>query len=78
VPHNFIKISAETPNPGRRTREEVARVIEFHKGEFVNLWFDDRKNPHHAYVLARGGNVDGMMADLSGHQVTQLWLENEL
>lgn len=78
MPHNFIKIKADTPNPGRRTREGVARVVESHKGEFVNLWFDDRKNPEHAYVLVRGGNVDGMMADFPGHKVTQLWLENEV
>jgi hypothetical protein len=78
VPHNFIKITATTPNPGRRTRDDVDKIVRGHHGELDGLWFDDKRQPHSAWVLVRGGDVDGMMNDLGGHQLMQLWLEGEL
>jgi len=78
VPHNFIKINATTPNPGRRTREDVEQVVREHHGELEGFWFDDKRQPHSSWVLVRGGDVDGMMADLQGHQMLRLWLEGEL
>jgi hypothetical protein len=78
VPHNFIKINATTPNPGRRTRDDVEKVVTGHHGEMDGFWFDDKHQPHSCWVLVRGGDVDGMMADLGGHQMMQLWLEGEV
>ena len=78
MPHNFIKINSSTPNPGRRTRADVEKVVTEHHGELDGFWFDDRNDPRSAWVLVRGGDVDGMMADLHGHQLIQLWLEGEL
>jgi len=78
VPHNFIKIPAVTPNPGLRRPEDVQKIVEYHHGRFVGLWFDDRKNPTHSWVMAENGNVDGMMNDLHGHQLIQLWLPGEV
>jgi hypothetical protein len=78
VPHNFIKINATTPNPGRRRREDVEDIVTDEGGELVNLWFDDKRDPSHAYVLVKDGKIDGMVAKLDGHQVIRLWLEDEL
>ena len=30
-------------------------------------------NPSHAYVLLKDGDVDGLLADLHGHEVTVLY-----
>jgi hypothetical protein len=78
VPHNFIKINATTPNPGLRRREDVEEIVRRHHGELVDLWFDDRKNPAHSWVMIANGDVDGMMNDLHGHQLIRLWLPGEL
>jgi hypothetical protein len=73
VPHNFIRINAETPNPGRRTREEVEPICEKHHGQFEHLWFDDDAHPRFAYVLVKDGDVDGLLQDLHGQQVIRLF-----
>ena len=78
MPHNFIKINATTPNPGRRTRADVENIVTEEGGVLDNLWFDDKQNPNHAYVLVKDGDIDGMIAKLHGHQVIRLWLEEEL
>jgi hypothetical protein len=78
VPHNFIKINATTPNPGRRRREDIERVVTDEGGVLDNVWFDDNQAPNHAYVLVKDGDVDGMIAKLHGHSVVRLWLEEEL
>jgi hypothetical protein len=78
VPHNFIKINATTPNPGRRRREDVEQIVTEEGGVLDNLWFDDKQTPAHAYVLVKDGDIDGMIAKLNGHQVIRLWLEEEL
>ena len=77
MPHNFIKINATTPNPGLRTRADVERIVAEHHGELDGFWFDDRHAPRSAWVLVRDGDVDGLMADLHGHQLIRLWLEGE-
>ena len=78
MPHNFIKINATTPNPGRRKRDDVERIVVEEGGVLDNLWFDDKDAPNHAYVLVKDGDIDGMIAKLNGHQVIRLWLEDEL
>lgn len=78
MPHNFIKINATTPNPGLRREEDVGEIVRRHHGELVGLWFDDRKGPQHSWVMVRDGNVDGLMIDLHGHQLIQLWLPGEV
>ncbi len=73
MPHNFVRINAKTPNPGRRTRAEVEPVCKKHHGAFEYLWFDDDQNPTYAYVLVKDGDVDGIMQDLHGQQVIRLY-----
>jgi hypothetical protein len=72
VPHNFIRIQANTPNPGRWTRDHVKQVCDKHHGKFEYLWFDDQDNPTTGYVLVKDGDVDGLVADLKAHEVIQL------
>lgn len=73
VPHNFIRINAMAPNPGRRTREEVEPICARHHGKFEHLWFDDDRQPNFAYVLVQDGDVDGMLQDLHGHSIIRLF-----
>ena len=73
MPHNFIRVSADTPNPGRRKKHDVAAVCAKHHGEFVHLWFDDQDSPTYAYVLVKDGDVDGMMTDLGGQELIRLF-----
>lgn len=73
MPHNFLKINAATPNPGRRQRADVESVCHKHHGQFEYLWFDDDQDPTYAYVLVKDGDVDGMMQDLHGQQVIRLF-----
>ncbi len=73
MPHNFLKINAVTPNPGRRTRGQVDAICRKHRGSFEYLWFDDDANPTFAYVLVKDGDVDGLMQDLHGEQVIRLF-----
>ena len=73
MPHNFIRINAVTPNPGRRTRQQVEPICARHHGKFEYLWFDDESDPTYAYVLVKDGDVDGMMQDLHGQEVIRLF-----
>ena len=73
MPHNFIRTSAKTPNPGRRQSADVEAICARHHGKFEYLWFDDPNSPTYAYVLVDGGDVDGMMADLPGQQLIRLF-----
>ena len=73
MPHNFVKINAMTPNPGLRTRANVKSACEKHGGKFVNLWFDDPKNPTYAYVLVKDGDLDRILHELHGLEVIRLY-----
>jgi len=73
MPHNFIRISANTPNPGRRQRGDVESICARHHGQLEYLWFDDDQSPTYAYALVDGGDVDGMMSDLHGQEVIRLF-----
>jgi hypothetical protein len=68
MPHNFIRISAATPNPGRRTRGQVAQACQRHNATLEYLWFDGDT----AYVLVKDGDVDQLAAELQAHQVINL------
>ena len=72
MPHNFVKTPPGPPNPGRWSRGRVDEIVKRHHGTLVGLFFDDPTNPTHAYVLVKDGNVDGLMADLHGHEVQVL------
>jgi hypothetical protein len=66
VPHNFIRISAITPNPGLRDPDHMKRICKKHNGTFQCLLFDAETNPGSAYVLVKNGNVDAILADFGG------------
>ena len=66
MPHNFIRISATTPNPGLRNPDEMKRICKNHSGVFQSLLFDADTHPEFAYVLVKDGNVDAMLAELGG------------
>jgi hypothetical protein len=66
VPHNFIRISASTPNPGLRKPDDVERICKKHNGGFQCLLFDADTQPQFAYVLVKDGNVDAILAELGG------------
>ena len=72
MPHYFIKTGPSTPNPGRWTRARVDDVCKRHHGSLEYLWFDDQTDPDNAYVLVKDGDVDGLLQDLHGHEVTVL------
>lgn len=72
MPHNFVKINAMTPNPGLRRRKTVKTVVEERGGKFLNLWFDDLKNPTYAYVLFKDGNLEKILDELHGLEVIRL------
>lgn len=72
MPHYFIQTNPTTPNPGRWTRARVDEVAKRHHGTLEYLWFDDPDDPSHAYVLVKDGDIDGLLADLHGHEVTLL------
>ena len=73
MPHNFLRISAETPNPGRRKREHVQQACEKHDAKLEYLWFDDEAAPSYAYVLVKDGDVDKLAQELQGQQVIRLF-----
>jgi hypothetical protein len=73
MPHNFIRIAPETPNPGRWTRERVEEITKRHHGVVEHLWFDDPHDPKAAYVLVRDGDIDGLMTDLTGQTLMRLY-----
>jgi hypothetical protein len=73
MPHNWIRTSPTTPNPGLRRRGDVAAVCARHHGQFLHLWFDNEDNPTAAYVLVKDGDVDGMMTDLQGEELIRLF-----
>lgn len=73
MPHNFMKISPTTPNPGRRTKADVKKICEDHHGTFEYLWFDDPSSPTQAYVLVKDGDLDGMVHDLGAEEVIELY-----
>jgi hypothetical protein len=66
VPHNFIRITATTPNPGLRKPDDAKRICKKHGGTFQCLLFDADTQPQSAYVLVEGGNVDEILAELGG------------
>ena len=69
MPHNFIRISATTPNPGRRQENHVKAVCEEHDGTFGCLLFDRDTNPEFAYVLVKNGKLNKILAALDGTKV---------
>jgi hypothetical protein len=69
VPHNFIRISADTPNPGRRKEKDVKAICEKNQGVFGCLLFDDDTNPEFAYVLVKNGKLDEIVAALGGTRI---------
>lgn len=73
MPHNFMKISPDTPNPGRRTRASVKEICEKHHGTFEYLWFDEPDSPNEAYVLVKDGDLDGIVRDLQAREVITLY-----
>lgn len=73
MPHNFIRISPDTPNPGRRRRSDVEAVCAKHGGSFEYLWFDDEAAPGSAYVLVEDGDIDAIARELHGQQVIKLF-----
>lgn len=73
MPHNFIRISVDTPNPGRRRRRDVEAVCAKHRGSFEYLWFDDAESPTSAYVLVEDGDIDAIARELHGQQVIRLF-----
>lgn len=78
MPHNFIRISATTPNPGRRRLEDVETICRNHHGHVEFFGFDAEVNPNSAFVLVKGGDVDGMMSDLGGFEAKQLFDPSEV
>jgi hypothetical protein len=78
VPHNFIRISADTSNPGRRKEKDVKAVCEKHQGTFGCLLFDSDTNPEFAYVLVKNGNLNKILAELDGTQVETYFDPGEL
>ena len=73
MPHNFIKTNAMQPNPGRWNRGEVQKIAHTHHGTLEYLWFDDASNPAYAYALIKDGDIDGLMHDLHGVELIQLY-----
>ena len=73
MPHNFIRISVETPNPGKRRRADVKKACDDAGGTFEYLWFDDEDQPTAAYVLVKDGKIDDIMRALHGEQVIRLF-----
>ena len=69
MPHNFVKITAMTPNPGRWTRARRKTTCERHHGTLEYLWFDEPKNPTYAYVLVKDGDLNGLLQDLHALEV---------
>jgi len=78
MPHNFIKLGATTPNPGRRTAKDVGAICERHHGKLEHLWFDAPDEPVYAYALVDGGDVDGMLQDLGGVSMQRLYDASEV
>jgi hypothetical protein len=72
MPHFFFKLSADSPNPGRWTRERVKAVSDRHRGKLSHVWYDDPDSPTVAYVLIEDGDRDGLEADLAAHEVLTL------
>jgi hypothetical protein len=73
MPHNFIRVTADTPNPGRRRRQDVDTVCTKHGGHLEYLWFDHDTTPSHAYLLVRDGNVDEIRRELDADQAIRLF-----
>jgi hypothetical protein len=65
--------SPGTPNPGPRRRRDVEAICTKHGGTLEYLWFDHDRTPSNAYVLVEGGDIDGIMRDLQGHQTIALF-----
>ena len=66
MPHNFIRISASTPNPGLRKPDDMKRICNKHGGAFQCLLFDTDTQPQSAYVLVKDGNVNAILTELGG------------
>ena len=75
VPHNFIKSNATSPNPGQWSVQKVTEIAQKHHGHFEHLWFDapPDQNPSTAFIVIEDGDVDGLMNDLHGHELVQLY-----
>jgi hypothetical protein len=78
VPHNFIRISADTPNPGRRRENDVKAICEKHQGTLGCLLFDSDTNPEFAYVLVKNGNLNKILAALDGTKIETYFDPSEL
>ena len=75
MPHNFIRISASTPNPGLRKLDDMKRICKKHSGAFQCLLFDADTHPQSAYVLVKDGNVEAILAELGGGETVFQYFE---
>jgi hypothetical protein len=73
VPHNFISVSPDTPNPGRRRRTDVDAVCRRHGGELEYLWFDHETAPSRAYLLVRDGDAEAIARELQADRTITLF-----
>jgi hypothetical protein len=72
MPHFFIKLPPDSPNPGRWTHARVHEVCERHSGKLEHFWHDDPANPGTAYALVENGDADGISAELHAHETLAL------
>jgi hypothetical protein len=80
VPHNFIRINADEPNPGRVTKTKVSQIVKKH-GKLKGFWFDDDRDPVFAYVLVLMDDdrkLGRLLIELHGQQLTRLFDPNEV
>ena len=75
MPHNFIRITAGTPNPGHRKPDDVKNVCKKHGGTLQCLLFDAHTQPEFAFVLVKNGNVDAIRAELGGGETLFQYFE---
>ena len=73
MPHYFITLPADSPNPGRWTREKAEPICSKHKATLDYLWFDSRDAPSVAYMLLKDGDAGGLKQDLHATQVIELY-----
>lgn len=73
MPHNFIRVSADTPNPGRRRKADVDAVCAEHGGRLEYLWFDHESSPSYAYLLVKDGDAEKIAGKLQGDQAITLF-----
>ena len=72
MPHFFIRLPLDSPNPGRWTRAKLQEVCARHHGTLEHFWHDDPASPGAAFVLVQNGDRDKMSADLHAHDTLTL------